>query len=85
MFAVWLGEDEAAAQAFESAGIPHFGTEADAVQGIMHLVRYREAQDNLTKIPDSLPQAFAPDVVTARRIVAGVVQDRTHVARSARG
>ena len=75
VFAVWLGEDAAAAKAFESAGIPHFGTEAEAVQGIMHLVRYSEAQDNLTKVPDSLPQAFAPDVVTARRIVAGVVQD----------
>ena len=78
VFAVWLGEDAAAAKAFESAGIPHFGTEADAVQGFMHLVRYREAQEIFMKTPDSLPQDFAPDVVTARRIVAGVVRMGAH-------
>ena len=75
MFAVWLGEDERAAEAFESAGVPHFSTEAEAVQGLMHLVRYSEAQESLTRVPDSLPRAFAPDVVAARQIVAGVLQD----------
>jgi acetyltransferase len=76
VFAVWLGEDEGASATFKSAGIPHFGTEAEALQGIMHLVRYREAQETLTKVPDSLPQEFAPDTTTARRIVAGALRDR---------
>src|SRR3954454_1183371 len=75
VFSVWLGENPAAAQAFEEAGIPHFATEADAVQGFMHLVRYREAQELLMETPDSLPGDFAPDVATARAITAGVVQD----------
>jgi len=75
VFAVWLGADEAAARAFEDAGIPHFGTEADAVRGFMHLVRYSEAQEDLTKAPDSLPQAFVPDTATAQQIVAGVLRD----------
>ena len=69
------GRISAAAQAFEEAGIPHFATEADAVQGFMHLVRYREAQELLMETPDSLPGDFAPDVATARAIIAGVVQD----------
>ena len=42
VFAVWLAENEAISETFRSAGI-HFGTEAEAVQGIMHLVHYREA------------------------------------------
>ena len=75
VFAVWLGEDAAAAEAFEGAGIPNFGTEADAVRGFMHLVRYSEAQDSLTKVPDSLPQAFAPAVATARQIIAGALHE----------
>ncbi|HYF54258.1 MAG TPA: bifunctional acetate--CoA ligase family protein/GNAT family N-acetyltransferase [Salinarimonas sp.] len=75
VFAVWLGEDERAARAFEAAGIPHYATEAEAVQGFMHLVRYREAQDALMETPDSLPQDFAPDVATARGIVGTAVEE----------
>lgn len=75
VFAVWIGEDDAAAHAFEEAGIPHFATEAEAVRGFMHLVRYREAQDDLMETPDSLPQDFEPDVAAARRIVAGAVRE----------
>ena len=66
VFAVWLGEDEVSKRAFESVGVPHFATEADAVRGFMHLVRYREAQDLLMETPDSLPRDFAPDSATAR-------------------
>jgi acetyltransferase len=75
VFAVWLGEEEQAARAFERARIPHFATEAEAVRGFMHLVRYREAQDDLMKTPDSLPSDFQPDSAAGRRIVAKVVQD----------
>ena len=75
VFAVWLGEDEVSKHAFESLGIPHFATEADAVRGFMHLVRYREAQDLLMETPDSLPRDFAPDAATARRIVADALRE----------
>ena len=73
VFAVWLGEDAASAHAFESVRIPHFATEADAVRGFMQIVRYGEAQKELMETPDSLPSDFAPDVLTARRIVEEVV------------
>ncbi len=69
VFAVWLGEDGHAARAFEAARIPHFATEAEAVRGFMHLVRYREAQDDLMETPDSLAVDFIPDTMAARQIV----------------
>jgi acetyltransferase len=45
VFTVWVGEDQAAAEAFEAAAIPSFTNETDAIRGFMHLVRYREAID----------------------------------------
>ena len=78
VFAVWLGEDDASKRAFEEPGIPHFATEADAVRGFMHLVRYREAQDLLMETPDSLPQDFVPDAAGARAIVADALREGRH-------
>jgi acetyltransferase len=75
VFAVWLGEDDTSARAFEAARIPHYATEADAVRGFMQLVRYGEAQNELMKTPDSLPHDFAPDSNAARRIVAKAVAE----------
>lgn len=73
VFAVWIGEDEAASAAFKAANMPHYNTEADALRGFMHLVRYREAQQELMETPPSLPQDFSPDTAAARRIVAGAL------------
>lgn len=75
VFAVWLGEDAASARAFESLDIPHFATEAEAVRGFMHLVRYREAQTALMETPDSLPRDFKSDADVARNIVAEAVRE----------
>lgn len=69
VLAVWIGEDAGAARAFEAAGIPHFADESHAVEGFMHLVRYREAQDALMATPASLPVEFRPDAANARRVV----------------
>ena len=74
IFAVWVGGDEVAADAFDAAGIPHFADESKAVEGFMHLVRYRESQDALMETPPSLPADFAPNADAARRIVAGALQ-----------
>jgi acetyltransferase len=69
ILAVWLGEDAAASEAFEAARIPRFADESHAVEGFMHLVRYREAQDALMATPPSLPEDFQPDVGRARALV----------------
>jgi acetyltransferase len=73
VLAVWVGESGQAAAELETANIPHFPSETDAVRGFMHLVRYREAIDHLMAMPPSLPQDFTPDVTTARRIINGVI------------
>ena len=74
VFAVSLGEAEAAGAAFAKAGIPHFSTDSEAIEGFLHLVRYREAQDDLMRTPDSLPRDFSPDLARARGIVAGALR-----------
>ena len=73
VIAVWLGEDATASETFEDAGIPHFADEFHAVEGFMHVVRYREAQDALMATPPSLPVEFKPDVARARAIVQGAL------------
>ncbi|MDP4022736.1 GNAT family N-acetyltransferase [Methylobacterium sp. NEAU 140] len=74
VFAVSLGEDEAAQAAFAAAGIPHFATDSEAIEGFLHLVRYREAQDDLMRTPDSLPRDFSSDTARARQIIAAALR-----------
>jgi acetyltransferase len=73
VFAVWVGEDDDASNTFDAAAIPHFSTETEAVQGFMHLVRYREGAEMLMATPPSLPQDFTADVAAASRIVQTAV------------
>ena len=75
VLAVWVGDDGEAATVLENAGIPHYPAETDAVQGFMHLVRYREAIHHLMETPPSLPQYFSPDTAAARRIVEHAVAE----------
>jgi acetyltransferase len=72
VLAVWVGSG-AGATRFEQAGIPEYATEAEAVAGFMHLVRYRDALDTLMATPPSLPADFSPDVPAARAIVENVI------------
>ncbi|MCJ2011976.1 bifunctional acetate--CoA ligase family protein/GNAT family N-acetyltransferase [Methylobacterium sp. J-076] len=74
VFAVSLGEAGAARETYAGAGIPHFSTDSEAIEGFLHLVRYREAQDDLMRTPDSLPRDFSPDTEAARRIVADALR-----------
>jgi acetyltransferase len=74
VLSVWIGEDAGSSRTFEGAGIPHFADESHAVEGFMHLVRYREAQDALMATPPSLPLDFRPDVANARRLVQAALQ-----------
>ncbi len=75
VFAVWIGGGGPAEAAFAAANIPTYPTEADAVSGFMHLVRYRQAQDLLMAAPPSLAQDFAPDSAAVRPIIDGALAD----------
>jgi acetyltransferase len=76
VFAVWVGSEGAAEAAFDAAGIPSYATEADAVGGFMHLVRYQESREFLTATPPNLPQDFAPDTAAVRPVIDGVLRER---------
>jgi acetyltransferase len=75
VLAVWVGSSPPASAAFDAAGIPSYATESEAIGGVMHLVRYREAIETLMATPPSLPQDFAPDVATARAVIEGALRD----------
>ena len=76
VFAVWVGSEGKAEAAFDAAGIPSYATEADAVGGFMHLVRYHESREFLMATPPDLPQDFAPDVAAVRAVIDGVLSEQ---------
>jgi acetyltransferase len=78
VFAVWIGADRTALDAFEAAEIPHFDTESDAIRGFMDLARYAQAREDLMATPPSLPEHFEPDRKTGRRIIeAALAEERS--------
>ena len=66
VLAVWVGTDDLTERSFESAGIPHYATETEAVRGFMHVVRWREARDALMQTPPSMPEQFSPNLNAAQ-------------------
>jgi acetyltransferase len=75
VLAVWVGADAAAASSFTAAEIPQYATEADAVRGFMHLVRYTQVRDALMEAPPSLAENFLPDAAAARRVIERTLRD----------
>jgi acetyltransferase len=76
VFAVWIGGNGPAGEAFDAARIPSYATESDAVAGFMHLVRYRESRDLLMATPPSLPEDFAPDTAAVRPVIDAVLREQ---------
>ena len=76
VFAMWMGESGPASDAFEAANIPNYNTEAAAVYGFMHLVRYRQARDLLMATPPNMPTDFAPDVAAIRPVIERVLREQ---------
>ena len=62
---LWLGANAEVNSIFDAAQIPHFATEADAVAGFMHIVRYHDAIDTLMQTPPNVPEDFASDTEKA--------------------
>ena len=73
ILAVWVGEDQAAADILEAGGIANFFDESQAIEGFTDLARYSEAQDQLMQTPSNLISEFSADVEAARRIVRNVI------------
>ena len=76
VFAVWIGGNGPAGEAFDAARIPSYATESDAVAGFMHLVRYRESRELLMATPPSMPEDFAPDTAAVRPVIDAALRER---------
>jgi acetyltransferase len=72
LFTNWLGAQSAdeARRLFESAKVPTYDTPEKATRGLMHIVRYRKAQQVMMEVPPSLPAEFRPDRERARATIA---------------
>jgi acetyltransferase len=75
VLAAWIGAEADAASRFGAVEVPQYGTEAEAVRGFMHLVRYAQVRDALMETPPSLPEHFAPDVAAARLAIEQTLRD----------
>jgi len=76
VLAVWVGDSAAAKGPFTAGGIPSYATEADAVAGFMHVVRYQETRRLLMAAPPSVPEEFSADADAARAVIDGVLRDK---------
>ena len=75
VLAVWVGADQKTIDLLSAAGIPNYPTEDDAVRGFMYLVKHRELAAELAQVPPAMPREFAPDIDTARGIIAAALAD----------
>jgi acetyltransferase len=75
VFACWLGADNALKDQFRKADIPDFETEAEAVRGILHLVRDRKQRDLLAQAIPRLPAEILPDRVASATAISGALAE----------
>jgi len=68
----WLGENSArpARELFAQAHIASYETPDDAVIGFLHRVHHRANQELLIETPPARPDAFEPDLATARHVIS---------------
>ncbi|MEM9629564.1 MAG: acetate--CoA ligase family protein [Pseudomonadota bacterium] len=73
----WLGDGAAlpARRRFADHNIPTFETPEDAIDAFMQLVAYRRNQQTLMETPESMPNAFEPDLATARSLIEGALNN----------
>ncbi len=75
VIAAWLGLDDGSPALFAKAHIPCLSSPDRAVEGIMNVVRYNEAQEALTATPPDLLAGFQPDRARAKAVIAAVIAD----------
>ena len=68
LFVSWVGgpANAEASRLFSEAKIPSYDTPGEAVHTFLSLLRYRNSQKLLMETPPSVPEAFSPDVDSAR-------------------
>ncbi|MEZ5840850.1 MAG: bifunctional acetate--CoA ligase family protein/GNAT family N-acetyltransferase [Hyphomicrobiales bacterium] len=71
LFGCWLGDGAAreARQLLASNGVPNYETPSASIEGIRHVIRYRNRQELLTRMPPALPEGAEPDRARVEAIV----------------
>ncbi|HRY15105.1 MAG: bifunctional acetate--CoA ligase family protein/GNAT family N-acetyltransferase [Candidatus Competibacteraceae bacterium] len=71
----WVGATPGspAWQTFQEAGIATYRTPEEAVWSCLRLAEYARNQALLMETPSSIPEAFTPDTMTARQIIANAL------------
>jgi len=71
VIACWMGGASVgeARETFSQAGLPHFGTPEDAVQGFMQVVEYRRNQRLLMQVPSAGTTSDDLDLAAARSVI----------------
>lgn len=71
VFGCWMGGASVAEarQIFSQAGLPHFGTPEEAVQGFMQVVEYRRNQSLLMQVPGTGKPHEDIDLPAARAVI----------------
>jgi len=77
VFAAWLGGAGAAKarQLLGRHGIASYQTPEEAVRAFCHLVAHRRSREALMETPPALPRDYAPDVQSARDLLAVARRD----------
>ncbi|MCE2858537.1 MAG: bifunctional acetate--CoA ligase family protein/GNAT family N-acetyltransferase [Oxalobacteraceae bacterium] len=77
VIACWMGGASVgeARQIFSKAGLPHFGTPEDAIQGFMQVVEYGRNQQLLMQVPAAGTPYDDLDVPAARAVIDAVLAE----------
>ncbi|GHB22820.1 GCN5 family N-acetyltransferase [Pseudovibrio japonicus] len=60
-------------QVLDEARVPCYPSPSGAIRSFMHLVRYKEAKDHLSAVPDSLPSDYKPNLRLAQETIRGAL------------
>ncbi len=73
----WIGDGaaEQARKIFAENRIPSYRTPTEAVRGFMQLVRHKNSQEMLMRVPPNIPTNFTPNTDAARKIVANALEE----------
>jgi acetyltransferase len=71
VLACWMGGEpaEAPVRRLQEADIPVYATPEEAVQGFLHILRYRRNQESLQELPASVATEAVPDASAARELL----------------
>jgi acetyltransferase len=75
VFACWLGMQDDQQKLFRAAGIACFGNEAEAMDGIMQLMRDRRQRERLAQAIPALPAAIVPDRAASADVIRRVAAE----------